>query len=185
MTPVAPAPLPVQPAPLEEDLVRQWERFAYAIAHDFFLPGADVEDLKQEALVGLLGGLRAHEPNRGPLKAFLGLAIRRHMITAVKFARARKHLVLTESARRGVSDEGEELEILDTLSDPQADPHERFLLRMRLAAIVSGLDSLTDLERRWLLASIHEEGWSHTDGQTNKSADNAVQRARRKLREAA
>ena len=182
---MAPAPFPVQPAPLEDQLVRQWTGFAYTIAGDYFLPGSDIDDLHQEALIGLLKGLRSYEPSRGPFKPFLSLVIRRHLITAVKFARRFKHLPLTEAARHGVSDEGETLDMVDLLADPDADPHEQLVLRSRLVAITDGMAKLSALERRWLLASIHEDGWSHADGRANKAADNAVQRARRKLRAAA
>lgn len=183
--PVAPAPLPEQPAPLEDQLVRQWAHYAYTIASDFYLPGSDIEDVKQEALVGLLRGLRGHDPARGPLKTFLAMSIRRQLITAVKRERRQKHLALNESARRGLDTDGETVEIVDLLEAADSDPHERLILRLRLAAIVCGIGRLSDLERRWLFASINEDGWSHRDGCVNKTADNAVQRARRKLREAA
>lgn len=81
------------------------ERFrplAYAIARDYFLPGGDVDDVRQEAMIGVWKALRDYRPDGGKaLPNFVALCVRRQLITAVKTATRVKHEALTFSDRIG------------------------------------------------------------------------------------
>ena len=188
MTPMAPAPFPVQTAPLEE-LVRRWTPFAYAIADQFFAPGCEQADLRQEALIGLVKGLRTHDAARASLKTFLGLTIRAEVLTAVKAAQRFKHGPLNDALRVVRLDDGEEVAAVEAVSDGR-DALDTLIVRHEARAVVEAFAKLTDLERHWLLRAINHPqdpdlGYASKRNGRNKSAENAVDRARAKLRRAA
>jgi RNA polymerase sigma factor (sigma-70 family) len=61
-------------------------------------PGLDVEELRQEALLGLFDTCRRHDPARGRFAALAKCNVRQRVITASVRARTRKHRMLTEAA---------------------------------------------------------------------------------------
>ena len=87
-------------APADEALVRQaregdqdallallgrYRRLLRALARRYFLPWGDVEDLLQEATLGLLKAVRDYRPELGlPFRSFAELCMHRQVITAVK-----------------------------------------------------------------------------------------------------
>ena len=183
-------------------LVSDLETFrplAYAIARDYFLPGADVDDVRQEAMIGVWKALRDHDPERGSLRAFVALCVRRQLITAVKLATAGKHRPLSRAvyADAPVAGEEDDLTLLDLLVAPGADParivEDREQLRELLDVVAH---DLSPLERRALIGLANglsyeelredaSELRSRSGGPSTsvapKSIDNALQRARRKL----
>jgi len=184
LTPAAPAPLPEQPAPLEELLVRQWTGFAYTIAGDYFLPGGDLDDIRQEALIGLVNGLRAFDPALGvPLKGFLRLTITRQVLTAVKQARRLKRRQITE-ALRVIELDDETVDAVDAFSDPLTDCHRSLIARLTLDEVKAATWAMSDLEAKSLIGVAIGVPYLEIDCDAKK-VDNALQRARRKLREAA
>lgn len=187
MTPVAPAPSPVQPAPLDH-LIGDWTSFAYSIADTFYAPGCDQADLRQEALIGLVKGLRTHDPARSSLKTFLALTVRAEVVTAVRAAQRMKHGPLNDSLRVVVL-EGQEIAAIEVASDGR-DVLDVLILRDEARSVVDAFATLTPLERHWMLRAINhpqdsELGYASKRYGRNKSAENAVDRARRKLRAAA
>lgn len=177
------------------------ERFrplAYAIARGYFLPGADEDDVRQEAMIGVWKGLRDYRPDRGTtLRSFVALCVRRQLITALKLARRGKHEVLNRAVYvdTPVAGEEDELTQLGMLVAPGADPARIVEDREYVAAILDVVaHDLTPLERRALIgfangrsyAEIAEEvGGGHTywpDGRVrHKRVENALIRARTKL----
>jgi len=59
--------------------------------------GLDVEDLRQEALLGLFETCRKHDPARGPFAALARCNVRQRVIAACIRARTLKHRMLTEA----------------------------------------------------------------------------------------
>ena len=187
MTPVAPAPFPVQPAPLDH-LIDDWTAFAYSIADTFYAPGCDQADLRQEALIGLVKGLRTHDPLRSSLKTFLGLTVRAEVVTAVRAAQRLKHGPLNDSVRV-ISIDGQEIAAVEAVTDGR-DVLDTLILRHEARSVVDAFAALTPLERHWMLRAINHPqdpdlGYASKRHGRNKSAENAVDRARAKLRRAA
>lgn len=164
----------------ETALILEHRAMAYAIASDFYIPGATYEDVRQEALIGLLQAVRQHNPELGPLKPFASKVIHRRLMDAVTAARRGKQRLLTESARTGMNDDHELVPVLDVLPDLDSDPVDVIgkaddFRRLRLAVRCLSPLERTSLGR--LLNGVEYVG--------EKSIDNALQRARRKLRAAA
>lgn len=151
------------------------------IATEFFLPGGDNEGLRQEARLGLLKAIQKFDTGRGvPFDRYMRLSVRMQAITAVKTATRRKHQMLSDAARDAYdSERGEMVMIVDLFEEPNGDAQTILERRDELRRLIVAFACLTPLERRSLLAVVN--GDLVHEGGKNKQADNAIQRARRKL----
>lgn len=140
-------------------LFSRHQRLAYAIARDYFLPGAEADDVRQEALLALWEAARAHDPDKGPFKPFARLVITRRLLDRIK-TNARTYCTPTESDQ-----------------EMAVDSFEILWERAELQRIRRGLPTLTPAEAA-ALADLLNDRW-------RRSTDNALTRARVKLRAAA
>jgi transposase-like protein len=78
-------------------------RYRPLLGHASMRPpaGLDVEDLRQEALLGLFDTCARHDPARGPFAALARCNVRQRVIAASVRARTLKHRMLTEAAHDG------------------------------------------------------------------------------------
>lgn len=166
-----------------DQLVRRHDRLCRAIANDFFHPSLERDDLVQHARIGAFNACRDYQAAAGPFRPFLTLCVRREVMTALNTARRGKQQPLNDSIREAVIDD-QPLPVLDTITDPNADPADVYVHRQRVRALVAAFSTLTPRERHWLVFAING-GEYHRRATGTKSSENAVDRARRKLREAA
>lgn len=172
-----------------ETLVERYRERAERIAARFFFAGGDRDDVRQEALFGILRAIRNFRVDGGStFSAFVEMCVRRWLATCVVDSMREKRRVLTNSVRTGRDEAGRVVAVVDVLSDPCADVGRVAEGRAELSRIVELLPTLTTTERRALLGVTN--GFSYAELEASfglgfKTADNAVQRARRKLREAA
>lgn len=170
-----------------DELMRRYDRMATGEASQFFLPGADVEDVQQEARIGLLRAVMEFQPDRGlRFAGFAHLAIRRQLITALKAARRAKHRPLTDSVRSGVNAEDERVDILDLLEAPNTDVVERLADRELIRQLGRGLRvKLSVLEARCLILWANGASYAQIEeivgASSWKAVDRAITRARWKL----
>lgn len=133
-------------------------KIADAIARDYFIPGCDKEDLRQEARVALWIATEKYDPARGKFPTFAHLVIRRHLISLLrvttKCGRAPRWVELAEGHATSI-------------------PYERF------HRLIDAFEKLTLKERRTVARILNEEPLA------NKSDDNARYAVRKKLRSAA
>ena len=154
---------------------------ARTIAADFWWPGAEHQDVIQEAEIGLWVACRDYRDNRGAsFKTFAALVIKRRLSTCVKTAKAPKRGPL-DAAVRTTGDETDaivdQLPCLHQLSDRVED-------REQLRVLMHAIDhDLTDFERHCVIG--FAAGVSYLDLGPFKRVDNALRRAREKLRDAA
>jgi RNA polymerase sporulation-specific sigma factor len=156
----------------EEAHLAKYEWLAWVLASKYFLPGGDRDDLRQIAMLGLLKAVRCYDPSRRvPFTAFATLAIRRQLTTAIREATKQGNLPLNESVRE------DSLLTLRVVREPIDEIAERDELRR----LVGGIKTLTTLERKAII-DVAFRGTSYGVGYgKDKSVDNALQRARRKL----
>ena len=162
-------------------LVEQWRAFALWIARDYFIPGASHDDVRQEAMIGLLVGLRSFDPELGALRSFLHLAITRRLLDVIGTANRDKHRPLNQAVSGSVTTADGEVDIFDMLPAPGPSTEEQFEQQERVNAIIAAARKLTQLERESLLLALNGEAYGHLP----KRVDNAIARARWKLRRAA
>lgn len=165
----------------EHYLVERWRPLAYAIASHYYLAGGDRDDVRQEALIGLVNGIRSWRTGHAAsYSTFLALCIRRQIVTAVKTAARRKHVPLNTAMRGSVTvDDDEVVDLLDTLPAPQPDPYDALVLKTELRAVCDAVAAMTPLQRESVAVVANDLPYHG-----NKSIDNGLQKARRKLRAA-
>lgn len=169
---------PDQAAALYGQRVRQ-------LAHRYYLPGADREDVEQEAMVGLVEAVRNHQPGKGPFEPFLFMVVTRHLLTMVTAANREKHRVLTDSQREIVHDEYPPLTPGEAVPDRRADTETLADNRRVVRNIFAHLPRLTDMERRCIVGfacGLTYDEVSERTGVHRKGVNNSIQRARVKLR---
>jgi RNA polymerase sporulation-specific sigma factor len=160
----------------------------YHVVRDLYLPGADRDDVRQEALVGLTRAISDYRPDGGSFRNFATLCARRHAITALTLANRKKHQLLS------VSDRWQPLEEDGSLPggsapeppDPRSDVAAQVQARAELAAVLGafGDGTLTDAERTCFAGFAVGATYAEIETLTGRDAkfvDNSYQRARRKL----
>lgn len=178
----------------EAKLIELYEPLCRAIANDFFIPGADRDDVLQEARLGLLDAARCYRPGRGTsFVTFARFCIRRHLLDLIKAANRTKRFALRESVCVVANEEGELAPVVELLpASPATDPQHRLELREEFDRLKRGLARLSEGERRCVLgvaAGLSEaeiqESFAGEPRLWRLSVDNALWRARRRLRFAA
>ncbi len=147
------------------ELVVRLTPLVFAIARD--MSPMICEDLLQEGLLGALGAIGGFDPEKGRAKTFLLSSARNRMLSTLR----------RNSIIGGVDDP--ELELSKLMDEGQTG--SEMLERLRLAIRTC----LTDYERE--VVSLYLVGHSYAQiadrlGKDPKSVDNAMQRARKKLR---
>ena len=65
----------------------EYENFVFLKAKNYFLMGADKDDLIQEGMIGLLKAIRGYDKEKlASFKTFASICIKRQLITAIKSA---------------------------------------------------------------------------------------------------
>jgi RNA polymerase sigma factor (sigma-70 family) len=141
-------------------LYQRHHQLARNVANDYMIPGADRDDVVQEARIALWEACNAYDPEKGRFPSFARTVIRRRMIDAIKKANAIKHRQLTAAVR----------DIDDVAADESGSA---------LGDIVAAWPTLSDLEREAVRAVVDGSYDSR-----NKAQETALYRARRKLKEA-
>lgn len=169
----------------EAELVRTHADIAYRAAGRVYLPGADKSDVQQEALIGLLVAARDYDGST-PFRHYATVVVvRRWLISAIKRHNRLRQNPLTQAVRWGETDEGEPIAVTEVLPGGR-DPVDVLIERERVDAVRAAFRELSPLEREWLVhAANGGEYASNQAGRRNKQAENAVDRARAKLRRAA
>ncbi len=145
---------------------------ARAIASDFYLPGSERQDVEQEALIGLWEAARTHDDALSPFKVWASIVIRRRLTSCLRAATRHKQLSLTQSVR------DYDTPYLHQVSDRVDD-------REQLRAVLHAIDNdLTEFQRHCVIGVATGLSYPEIDGNI-KRVDNALMRARAKLREAA
>lgn len=162
----------------EEILVR-YKNTVLAVARRFFLAGGDTEDLVQEGMCGLYSAIITFD-GRGGFGPYARACIKNRIVDAVKKSCSNKNAALNGSA---VFTDGEE-----GFATPSFTPEEQ-LIGSETASEFSHLmkDLLSPLEYRAI--SMYVEGATMAEissalGKTYKQTDNALVRAKNKLRAA-
>jgi RNA polymerase sporulation-specific sigma factor len=172
-------------------VMTRYRRFARAKARNYFLVGADHDDVEQEALIGLYKAARDFRPEHlASFQAFAELCITRQIITAIKTATRQKHQALNQyvsisGSRPGDDSSERSAEDLIQVHRHDPDPADRVIaaerfnaMRGRMAEVLSGLE--IDVLQLYIEGRSYQEIGEQLDRHV-KSIDNALQRIKRKL----
>jgi RNA polymerase sporulation-specific sigma factor len=174
-------------------ILKRYEGLIRTIAANYFLLGADDDDVRQEARFGAFKAVRDFRPDKASgFTTFLSICVRRQVLTAVKAAGRNKHSPLNGAlSLRGsvIGGEDQEDPMLEDLIADDRRPQPDAVLegKEEFAAVVGAFRRLTPVEREATTGIM--VGASYADvaeeaGRSFKTIDNAHQRAKRKIREA-
>lgn len=169
-------------------LVSRYRGAARARARNYFLVGADREDVCQEGLIGLTKAIRDFDPDNGAsFAAFADLCITRQILTAIKMATRLKHTPLNTYVSYDRPHEADpDRTVADAVAVADgADPLEALVAEDGMRRVMQVVDEvLSGLEVDVL--RLYVDGRSYQEiaevlGRRTKSIDNAIQRIKRKL----
>ena len=157
--------------------------------HNFFINGAEKEDIVQEARIGLYKAIKSFdlEKQTSSFKTFANLCIERQLIRAIKSSNRQKHIPLNSSFSLNTSayDENDDTSVMDILDAHLVeDPLDIITKKEHFEIIENKIDeNLSSFEKQVLDKYIQGESYVQiaTDLDTPvKSIDNAIQRIRKK-----
>ncbi len=173
-----------------EDLLNRYKALVRARASEFFMAGADREDVIQEGMIGLFKAIRTYQPeHRMPFAAFAAACVQAQITDAVRRASRRKHGPLNQSvslqALNGPDSESGQ-SLLDVFTEASPDGPEEAMMGKEAAAAVHGFlkRELSPLELKSVLLLMQGRSYQQIAdslGVGVKSIDNALRRARRKF----
>lgn len=184
-----------------DELVRRYTGIAHTLAWPYATRRSDTDDMRQEALCGILAAARTFRVDGGAVfKSLAIIAIRRRLFTVIKTdnTMGRRALEQPLSINATIDLDGtDEATLEGVIADPFAvDPADALIRREQLQALTHAIrDGLSSLERESLIGFVFlDETYIETEQrilpggsgrpryEKAKVVDNALTRARAKLR---
>lgn len=161
-------------------MMNKYKNLVRKKAMSMFILGADREDLIQEGMIGLYKAIRDYDSSQvASFITFADLCVSRQMYSAIERAGRMKHAPLNSYVSIYEDDFNKE---------GGSNPEEEFLDKEAVLSMEESFDTeLSELERKVL--NLMLTGMDYTQiaaviGKSPKSTDNAIQRAKAKLRRA-
>ena len=174
-----------------EDLVRFFKPKVIAIAREYFLIGAEFDDLIQEGMIGLYKAIQIYDKNKNHnFGAFASLCIHRQLQNAVKSANRMKNAPLNKyipiNYYGGGEGREEDKQIKIVIVDDNSDIEKEYIDKELNAIVISKVKNiLTDEQFEMLKMFINGASYTrmaeHFDIST-KQVDNTLQSIKKKLR---
>ena len=180
---------------ITEYLMNKYKNLVRRKARSMYILGADGDDLIQEGMIGLFKALRDYDSGRdASFFTFADLCISRQMYTAVQASGRQKHAPLNSYISlyghvASGSEQGEEAQLLNLLSSKaELSPEEMMIDKENVKSLEQTIErELSTFEKQVL--DLYLTGMSYVQiakvlGRDGKSADNALQRIKGKLKRA-
>jgi len=157
-------------------LVSRYSKLIFIKSKIYANPVTDSEDLNQEGLMGLLKAVASFNPSRG---------VRFSTFAEVCIVNRMKSLLIKGNSAASPVEDIESLSELSCVQDCET-PESIYIYKEYLSELLNSIDSvLSESERK--IFNLCVQGLSYRDtakklGIAEKSVDNAMQRARRKIR---
>lgn len=164
-------------------LLDRYRKMVAGMANSYAQNYADAEDYAQEGLLGLLAAVSTYSETRAAgFRTYAAVCIRNRIRSAAK--RQFRSLGGRIPEALSLDDPGNDL--LETLADQAETPEQVFLEKERVSELFAQLSSVLTTQEASVL-TLSASGFSYREIAeklhiSTKSVDNAVQRARRKLR---
>lgn len=159
-----------------DNLMKDYKNLVNKISRNYFIIGADYEDVIQEGMIGLFNAyLTFDESKNASFKTYATLLINRQIITAIKKAYKYKNLNFIEDLNAESFEQ--ELKVFD--------PEEFIINKENHNNLLKEIaEKLSDKERKILLEFLKNKSYEEISTNLNltkKSVDNALTRIRKKL----
>lgn len=178
-------------------LIKKYSKFLFSKVIPFYIPGAEREDIVQEAYIGFLKAIQDFDKNKGNFFNFVNLCVQRQITTAIKSSNRNKSKILKNpiSLESNIFDEGAtEKNLYDYIipskiisgSYQEESIEDNIIDFIEKSKIKESLFSkLTSREKEIL--KLKSQGFTYNEiakkmGISPKSVDNALQRIRKKVK---
>ena len=171
-------------------ILKNYENFIFLKSRDYFLLGADKEDILQEGMIGLIKAIKAYNADKETsFNTFAILCIKRQIITAIKASNAQKNMVLNSALGNSLeTEDGKEINYSKGISSGVTyNPEELYLGKEQITEFKKYLEkSFSQIEKEVFLYMVNGYNYREIAGRLGKSLktiDNAMQRIKRKSEE--
>lgn len=171
-------------------LVDRYKALVRRIASPLYILGAEPEDTVQEGMLGLFKAVRDFIPDKGTkFSSFAVVCIRRQIMTAMTAAGREKNAPLNESIPLSLGWENEDGEASRELIEEYADkstmnPEQVVIEKESLEDLKKEIrENLSEFELEVCILHLQDKSYVEIAKELNidlKSADNAIQRIRKK-----
>ena len=177
--------------PVVDHIMDRYKGMVRKKAGSMYILGAEPEDLIQEGMIGLFKAVRDYDMGRdASFSTFAMLCVSRQMYNAIQAAGRQKHMQLNSyislCADRDDKNGPEQDMLENAVSTTETNPEQMLIEKENVEAIEKALEEkLSSLEKQVLELSMTGMGYleiSKVLGIDEKSTDNALQRARAKVR---
>ncbi|HJD05996.1 MAG TPA: sigma-70 family RNA polymerase sigma factor [Candidatus Onthoplasma faecipullorum] len=174
-----------------DQLLQRFKSKVIAISREYFLIGADFDDLIQEGMIGLYRAINVYDPNKNHnFSAFASLCIHRQLQNAVKNANRKKNSPLNSylpiEYYGGVKTETDDKFSKLIIVDDNSDFEKQFIDNEMNAIMISKVKGiLTDVQFNLLKMFLNGESYINMAKSLNvstKQVDNMLQSIKKKLR---
>ena len=171
-----------------ETLLNRYKNTVKVIANQYFLQGADHDDIVQEGMIGLFKAIRDFDITKRPsFKSFADLCIKRNILTAVKASSRKKHSPLNSYVSLNITafDEDDNTTMEELIAKSNSNPEESVLRREKTELLNNQIEEkLSSFEKSVLILYLKNMSYTEIATKLNKPAksiDNALQRIKHKL----
>lgn len=174
-----------------EQLLQRFKSKVTAISREYFLVGADFDDLIQEGMIGLYKAINVYDPNKNHnFSAFASLCIHRQLQNAVKNANRKKNSPLNSylpiEYYGGVKTDADDSFSKLIIVDDNSDFEKQFIDNEMNAIMISKVKNiLTVVQFKLLKMFLNGESYINMAKALNistKQVDNMLQSIKKKLR---
>lgn len=167
------------------DLIKFYLPLVSINVKNFFLIGADREDLIQEGLLGLFKAIKYYKSEKSSFNTFAILCIRRQIFSAIKLSNSNKNMALNEAILNSsnISEECDTQSNLEFITD-ESSPEYIFFNKDKFINFKKYADrKFSKLEKQVLEYLIRGYSYKEIAKQLDKnlkSIDNTIQRIKKK-----
>ncbi|MCR5398021.1 MAG: sigma-70 family RNA polymerase sigma factor [Lachnospiraceae bacterium] len=175
---------------VEDYLCNKYKDLVRRLAGSMYILGAEKEDLIQEGMIGLFKAVRDYDSGRdASFITFANLCITRQMYNAIQSSNREKNIPLNTyvSLFKERGDDAESMDSgMDELPDLSPNPEQELIDKENVEELLGRIyDELSPFETQVL--ELHLTGMGYIQiakvlGRDEKSADNALQRIRSKIK---
>lgn len=167
----------------EEELVNRYTPTVYSFTRNCYRDGWERSDFVQEGMFGLIRAIREYDEDKQvPFSAYAALCIKSELHSALRKALSSKHVPLTGYISLSPSESG--MGIHELLSEDTEQMFDRILTADEVDSLLAALQkTLSPFEKKVLSAYLKGFGIGEIAcalRKSNKSAENALTRIRRK-----
>ena len=168
-------------------ILENYKNFIFMNTRNYFLIGADQDDILQEGMLGLVKAIYAYDTTReATFKTFATICIKRHLITAIKATNTQKNRVLNSASSNSFeTEEGKEIPYAKSLATQELlNPEDLYLAKEKLEKLTEyGEKHFSKFEKE--IFELIVKGYKYREisemlNRDLKTIDNTIQRIKRK-----